>query len=372
MDGNMTLSKPEFFRGIKQIGYKEDGHKLWNVFCAGQDDQEVLSFLHFVPDLAIDLARFKNWTHEKFNGVRAAFRAFDSDGNGKLSYKEFLRACEKFGMWQRLKDIVHTIFVMLDDGGSGFGRGEIEESELEFLDRWHCPGYLWAEPDFAAKRLFFNQLLHVNKENPLIAWRKALDKDGNMKVSYAEFYQSCSKLMRSGAMGSHASIGLVNRVYVTLDPFRSGYISLRRWDAETYTLLVNFTLWCRKHFAKVSDSVAAWEQKLGDGVSLCAFRDGVQDMDLPETDVRQLFAGLGLEGVAAKQGRISLDELLFLDKWDPDKMLKDELDWEKMVGSRFTSGSVSAKKTAGPVDAVKALPSAAIGPGNSADEDFGE
>jgi Ca2+-binding EF-hand superfamily protein len=348
-DGNMTLSKGEFVKGLTQMGYdREDTQKVWRALHRHTDDEH-LSFIHFVPDLAIDLGRFKHWCEETFQGVRAAFRAFDHDGNGRLSYKEFLHACERYGMWQRLKEIVHTLFVMLDDGSHRSGLGEITETELDFLERWRCPAYLWAEPDFVAKREFWKQLLSCNKDNPLIAWRKALDKDGNMKVEHSEFYKAIIKFIRSSVKGNHSSsssvLAIVNRVYITFDPHRSGYISLRRWDSHVYKLLVNFTHWARGEFGKVSASVQALEYETGQGISLGAFRTGTKSLGMSEEDLRVLFSGLSLEGIAKKAGKISVEELYFLDKWDPDKMLEDELAWERMIGSRFTSPqAVQGKK----------------------------
>lgn len=355
-DGNMTLSKAEFLKGLRVMDYIGDGHKLWNIF--NPDEDRRLTFIRFVPDLAIDLARFKHWAEERFKGVKATFRAFDQNCNGKLSYKEFLHACERFGMWPKLKDIVHTLFVMLDDGGRKEDIGEITESELEFLERWKCPPYLWAEPDFDAKRQFLKQLLLRNKESPLIAWRKALDKDGNMKVSYGEFYLACVKLIRSGAMADNRNnFELVNRLYVSFDPHRCGYISLRRWDKRVYQLLVNFTLWARREFGKVSSAVPTWERECslpGHGIALGMFRSGTQSLGMTEEELRLLFSGLSLEGIALKHGRISFEELLFLDNWDPEKMLQEELAWEKMVGSRFSSagGHAPPKRFAAAVHAV--------------------
>merc|ERR1712093_936642 len=58
---------------------------------------------------------------------------------------------------------------------------------------------------------------------------------------------------------------------------------------------------------------------------------------MTEEELKLLFSGLSLEGVAVKAGKISLDELFFLDKWDPDRLLEDELAWENLVGARFSS-----------------------------------
>jgi len=363
-DGNMILSRAEFIRGVVQMGYKEDAHKLWTTFHL--DENDMLSFIKFVPDLAIDLARFKHWAEETFQSVGGAFRAFDTNRKGKLSYKEFLTACERFSMWQRLKDIVHTLFLMLDDGSNKDSRGEITEEELDFLVRWKCPPYLWTEPDYSAKKLFWKQLLSQYRDNSLVAWRKAVDADGNMKVPYADFYKACAKLLRSGALSKSSgfdphrsgnSLELVNKVYTTFDPHRSGYINLRRWDYRSYELLMKFTLWARGECGKVSDFVMTFQPEAGAGVSLGAFRTATLSLGMNEDDSRFLYAGLSLAGGASfKASRISKEMLVFLDSWDPEKMQQDDKAWEKMVGSRFgVHQNHQAKRIQKVVGAMKKL-----------------
>lgn len=337
----MYLSKKEFLWGLNFISYPKSGHVLWNLY--NTDENDMLSFLHFVPDLAIDLARFKHWAEEHFHSAKDAFTALDSHHRGKLCYKEFLHACERFGMCKRLEEVTQTLFVMLDDDRDQGHIGQITQSELEFLDGWRCPPYLWADPDFDAKHQFWKHLMSWNKDCPLIAWRKSLDQDCDYKVCYSEFYKYCAKRMRSGVFGSNPSIGLVNRVYVTFDPFRSGYISLRRWDYHSYELLLKFTVWAKLKFGKVSEVVPAWETESSHGVSYCLFRTGVQELHLTEADLALLFSGLSLEGIG-NGARICLQELAFLDRWDHDKLLEEEVAWEKMVGNRFKLSNAQAAK----------------------------
>jgi len=331
-DGNMTLSKTEFLTALRDMGYTKDVQKLWSQLDA--DSGGSVSFIQFVPDLAIDLARFKHWAEQQFGGLRLAFRAFDRDGNGKLTFKEFLQACGRFGLWPKLKEIVHVVFVMLDDGNFAHSRGEIVEQELEFLDRWKCPPYLWAEPDFAAQKHFRKNILASYFNNPLVAWRKALDKDAEFKVSYANFIKSSSRFVKP--VGRTGVSEQINKIYITYDPCRSGFISLRRWDQDLFRLLSNFTDWARREFGKVSNAVIAWEEEPGSGVKLPNFREAVDSLRLSEPELRSLWLGLTCDGIANKAGKITREELVFLDKWYPDDDVQKELAWDQLIDKRFS------------------------------------
>merc|ERR1719329_330457 len=151
----------------------------------------------------------------------------------------------------------------------------------------------------------------------LSAWRKVLDRDATMKVTYDEFLASCKALARSG-MAAAAPASGSSALYCAFDTDRSGWFTLRDWDHATFKTLAQFTRWTKAEFGKPSNCVRAWEKEKGIGVSLGSFRRNVAPLGLSDAVVNQLFEALSLEKVEfeTSRGRIVRDELIFLDNWE--------------------------------------------------------
>merc|ERR1740121_1109086 len=106
--------------------------------------------------------------------------------------------------------------MLLNYDEDGASTGSISQTELRFLDVWKPPAYLWEEPDSEAFDRFKQALLVKHNGNPLLAWRRALDKDSSMRVSYEEFLVQCKYLAKHGIPEAAPKCG-VTALYASLD-----------------------------------------------------------------------------------------------------------------------------------------------------------
>jgi len=336
VDGNMTLHKHEFIKGLAMLDYgsNKDRQQLWDQL--DRDTSGSISFMEFAPEHAIDLARFKNWVTEKFGSIKALFRIMDGDGNGKISLQEFAQACQSHGMPQQQRDSIQKLFMLIDNCDRKADVGTITEAELGFLDVWKCPAYLWVEADHRAKNAFVIAMLNENGQNMFLAWRRALDKDGSMRVGFEEFTTACRVLARAGMAEAWPRNG-IDGLYASLDHDRSGWFTLRDWDPDCHRLVFDFCKWVKQHYKKATEWVRLEEARgMEPGLSLNTFRRCVKSMEMTEDEEETLFEGLSLAPIEKKgKGRICAADVTFLDKWDPDQELADDVAWEKMADQRI-------------------------------------
>jgi Ca2+-binding EF-hand superfamily protein len=335
-DGSMTVSKTEFLAGMKELGYPGKASLLWSVLDS--DGTGILTITEFVPVSALHLARFKHWANEKFGSVQNAFHAFDHDHNGKMTIQEFIRGCHSEDFPVALKSSIQTLFDAMDDRSSG-GKPVITSDEVRFIDSWKCPEYLMAEPDDAARAAFQEALVARHGRNHILAWRRALDKDGNMRLSFSEFTDACRRLAKHGMSQATPSSG-VPALYCAFDRYRRGWISLQDWHETSWRLLANFRRWAHMEFPRVSHCLKAWDSNSLKGVSFGTFRTQVKELGMTADEMEYIFEGLSLQAESWSEekgrlsfGRLTKAELVFLDTWNPDENQLEATAWDEQFRS---------------------------------------
>lgn len=324
-DGNMRLSKREFIAGLKELQYDGSIEPLW--ISMDKDTTGIVSFLEFAPEHALDLTRFKHWATQQFGSLQDLFRAMDEDKDGKVTFPEFQNACQTHGCPTRLMGSISVIFLLLDYQIDNVGLGTITVDELAFLDKWKPPDYLWQESDAEARDKFKAALMRKHSKNPFLVWRKVLDKDGSMRVSYEEFRIMCKHLTRLG----FSEVDLAERathMYCAIDEDRSGWFTLKDWDEGAYDSVVTFVHKIKATYPKISAWVRAHE---GEHVSLSVFRKEFKLL-LGTTVLERLFEGLSLEPIIREDGKIKAGtitkaEVACLDAWDPEAEAREDEHW---------------------------------------------
>jgi len=332
-DNNMSISKTEFLKGLLRLGFKGDMKKLWTIL--DRDNTGILSFHHFAPESALDLALFKRWAELRHGSLTAAFQAYDADRSGTLTLEEFQQACEREEIPENLKGSEVVLFQLLGGWDRRGGLGTLSRDKLAALERWTFPAYLWQEPDFDALKQFRSVLCGKHFGNPLAAWRKALDRNSDMKLGYSEFRVDCAHEV--------PALRDVNGLYCALDRYRSGWISLRDWDKVSHLVLSGFAAWAKAQFGRPSRCVRAWEEQRGEGVGAEAFTRGVKPLELSPEQVDLLFGGLSLEAVVRhrksqaikRAGTITPPKIAFLDQWEPDYEAMERDAWEALAAQRI-------------------------------------
>eukprot|EP00403_Amphidinium_massartii_P001742 CAMPEP_0178381532 /NCGR_PEP_ID=MMETSP0689_2-20121128/6031_1 /TAXON_ID=160604 /ORGANISM="Amphidinium massartii, Strain CS-259" /LENGTH=950 /DNA_ID=CAMNT_0020001717 /DNA_START=67 /DNA_END=2920 /DNA_ORIENTATION=+ len=87
---------------------------------------------------AAALMKFKTWAESTFGGIVQAFRSFDIQRNGELSYPEFRRALRKYGYEGDAK----MLFLSLKPAGAQSYRinkdARLTAGDLKYLALWEC------------------------------------------------------------------------------------------------------------------------------------------------------------------------------------------------------------------------------------------
>lgn len=361
-DGSMSLHKNEFSAGMKALEYGGGLERLWALL--DRDTTGNISFIEFCPEAALEIARFKRWCDGMFGSAKDLFVALDSDKSGSVTFKEFEQACPRLGLPTRLQSCIRTLFMLLNYDEDGASTGSISQTELRFLDVWKPPAYLWEEPDSEAFDRFKQALLVKHNRNPLLAWRRALDRDSSMRVSYEEFLIQCKQLAKRGLTEAAPESGPTS-LFVALDAFRSGWFTLQDWDAEVFEALRNVAILLRDSFKnsvpafmKHAESLGeAWDDGPGPetgaggggggGLTYVKFARALRSLELPFHQRSQLFEGLKGAGrnkaESGKAGRLHAQDLKFLTVWDPDRELQDGKVWLQLVnGQMSTTSGVTA------------------------------
>lgn len=338
---NMNVCKAEFLKGLSRLHYRGDTKRLWAEL--DRDNSNTISFIHFCPEIALDLAQFKRWAELRFGSLAALFHLFDADRSGKLTIEEFRTACDRESIPPRLKGSVVALFQLLGGWDTLTGLSTVSKEDLIPFESWVFPGYLWEEPGLVALAKFQNALCARHHGNPLIAWRKALDKNSDMKLGYTEFRTSYLEVIH---LTQEVAAADVNAVYCAMDTARSGWIALTDWDKVSHHLLADFATWAKTTFGKPSRCVRAWEEQHGEGVGPEAFERGVAPLELSDSQVIFLFGGLSLEGVVCgtkprdpkykKAGKVTQAKLTFLDHWELESQQIERDAWKKMAARRMT------------------------------------
>eukprot|EP00928_Gymnodinium_smaydae_P020606 TRINITY_DN17967_c0_g1_i1.p1 TRINITY_DN17967_c0_g1~~TRINITY_DN17967_c0_g1_i1.p1 ORF type:complete len:612 (-),score=93.21 TRINITY_DN17967_c0_g1_i1:174-2009(-) len=334
VDKSMNVSRREFQKGMKDLRYPSDIDKLWSYL--DNDTTGTISFLEFMPREALDMARFKAWSLENFGNMKATFDAMDTNGNGRVNWTEFDKVCTEKGLHSRLQGSIESLYKLFDVDAKGTG-GAATVDDFLLLDAWKPPEYLWAEPNVQAREKFQAELFRRYNHNPIMAWRRALDTDSSMRVNYDEFAAACRKLNRAGFDCARLAGG-IGRLFTAYDVERNGYFSLRDFDGNAFRLLAMFSVWVFRQSDRVSNWIRSLEETPNEGVSLTAFRQAVKSMALDTEDMEQLFEGLSLEKVSrgagvTKAGRITVQEAIFLDRWNPAQDCGDDECWSRILAA---------------------------------------
>lgn len=147
-------------------------------------------------------------------------------------------------------------------------------------------------------------------DHPLAAWRGLLDRDDSNSVSWSEFKEACRRVGFQGNVGG---------AWRTLDNDLSGTITLREFDAASAKILTSFKAWCDVHYGSFEHLFKSMDKDRSGGVSFSELRRACRSGGW-KGNVHVLFKCLDVDS-GDGQKTIELEELQFLDSWDP---LEDE------------------------------------------------
>ncbi|CAE7328676.1 GOR [Symbiodinium pilosum] len=313
----LTLSTfKRWFRNETNLRECIDLQTLWRAL--DRDGSGCLGMEELAPQAAATLSYFRKWLRGRLGtcasaweheAVEEAFSSLHADGwvsRTKLLVNAFAKAVKQLG-WRPIlnHDTRAALLASLDYFGCGF----LSRSDLEWLDAWEPPEWLYSQPD-AEAWVQLRRLINGRFEHPLAAWRGLLDRDDSNSVSWNEFKEACRKVGFQGNMGG---------AWRALDHDLSGTITLREFDAASAKILTSFKAWCDSHYGSFEHLFKSMDKDRSGGVSFSELRRACKNGGW-KGNVHILFKCLDVDS-GDGQKTIELEELQFLDSWDP---LEDE------------------------------------------------
>jgi len=322
---NMRIGEKQFVRGCEDICFRGNVAALW--WFLNSDKTGSISLLSIDPRSATLLAGFKVFIQERFAGsVETLVEFLDESRSNRLGRPHFVSKLRELGF----KGSASRLFDLLDRLGLGY----VSPSDFGFLQKWNPPPYLFSAADHEGLQRLKGAL--QEREGSLLrAWRKALDKDGSMRISFEEFTAACAELSRGkrGKLnGLPANEAEVCAVWRAMDEDCSGWIALREFDPVSFEALAEFKRWAVRAyggavraFRHLDSSTGASGCKLGEG----DFRKCKRGPDGCKADLDFLFDGLDIHNAWV----LTENEVRFIDEWD----LAWE-DWEVTARQKSASG----------------------------------
>jgi len=232
---HMKIGEMQFARACEEMGYRGNVAALWRYL--DKDGSRHINLTELDASAAMLLAEFKLLLHQHFDGkVAKAIEVLDENRSNKIFKAEFVSALRKLGYQGRSKQL----FDLLARQSLGFMSAE----DLNFLERWNPPPYIFSVPDVQGFVLFKESMLNLHG-NALRVWMKTLDKDRNMRLSWDEWRGACLRLERTSPRPPHGpqTLDQTAAMWRALDPECSGWASLREFDPTAYEALSGFKRW---------------------------------------------------------------------------------------------------------------------------------
>mmetsp|Transcript_21872 Transcript_21872/g.46723 ORF Transcript_21872/g.46723 Transcript_21872/m.46723 type:complete len:455 (+) Transcript_21872:201-1565(+) len=340
-DWKMVLHRDIFIEGIQALGFPGDAGDLWAAL--DRDYSNSITLLEFSPDATLELAQFKQWVTGHFGSAAAAITEMDKDGDGQVSLDEFRRFCFKEGFPSHLKGSLDMLFQALAEShNDAEGQNDLPSislKQLSCIDRWDCPQFLYVLPDHHAKLRFKRAVLQHFQQNSILAWRLALDRDGAMQVRSENWLSLCVEMASEyGIREATWDDEELLAVYNSLDGRRCGWFSLKDWDHHGYTALTEFTLWAKEAFGSIEYLVRTFGDEDG-CLGLQDFAGCTRQLGLSFEDLELIFEALaGDRSGLLEWMKIKLEDIAWLDAWDPAKEVHDTI-----LGDRFIKHKADLK-----------------------------
>eukprot|EP00928_Gymnodinium_smaydae_P011931 TRINITY_DN14360_c0_g3_i1.p1 TRINITY_DN14360_c0_g3~~TRINITY_DN14360_c0_g3_i1.p1 ORF type:complete len:774 (+),score=94.61 TRINITY_DN14360_c0_g3_i1:73-2394(+) len=301
---NMKLGEKQFIRGCEEIGFRGNVIALWRYLDS--DQRGVISLLNVCSRSSLLLAEFKHVVRSHFqDSVESTFDYLDDNRSNRILKEEFVPQARQLGLKNAPK-----LFDVLDRRGLGY----LCRSDILFLTNWKPPPYMLInKADNEALQTWKESLLEQAGGNYLRAWRKFLDTDGTMRLTFDEFTECCHRI-EQGTKGR--SMDTLCHIWRAMDDDCSGWIALREFDLPSFDIVTTFKRWADDTYGSVRKAFRALDvgctnARLSEGELLKCIR-GDKPCRLTRDQIETLFDGLDL----ACSNFLSESDVKFLDDWD--------------------------------------------------------
>jgi len=303
----LRIGEKQFMRRCEEIGFRGNLPSLWRYIDS--DSTGSITLLELDAPCAIVLADFKNLVAGHFGNAAAAFKFFDANKSGRIGKSEFLLQMKELG-YQGNAGKLHDL---LDRSGLG----HVHTSDIGFLDKWQPVPYLFAQYNWKGLQRLKDALIF--QHNSLLrAWRKALDKDSTMRISWDEFYQACvavpqgrERLEPQYLEGLPQTADQIAGCWRALDQDCSGWIALREFDKESFQALASFKRWADESHGGVVNAFRNLDTANAK-LSEAELKKAARGEKGFKGDFELLFDGLDVNNA----NQLTENDVKFLDSWD--------------------------------------------------------
>jgi Ca2+-binding EF-hand superfamily protein len=302
-DRSGVVSHDEFEHAVDAMQFPGDVNGLWRRM--DRDSSNEISIMELAPRTAGLLATFKQWASKEFGSMEGLLKQIDRSKDGELDYKEFREACQLYKCPVKKLRHLFNCFDIEENGA-------IDSQEVQWLDSLQFPDYMLHQSDQTMYANMKAYLLEMSADNAIVAWRRQLDKDSSMRVSWDEFRKAVKRMKLDPYFFS------AEKMWNVLDANASGWVSLFEFDQKAYELLGGFKMWSDYTFGSITGMFNAIDKNRGGWISWKEFSGRVLGycsqyrIEVSEDEVRYLFNGLDLDG----ENKITLDEVKFLQDWE--------------------------------------------------------
>jgi len=120
----------EFRSACRRLKFRGNIAGAWRALDADVDGRITLQEYH--PPTAQMLGSFKRFSDTNFGSVELAFKSFDADGSGSLTFSELRRACTRRGWKGDVRMLFNCLGVTKPDGT----KRSLVLPDIQFLDNW--------------------------------------------------------------------------------------------------------------------------------------------------------------------------------------------------------------------------------------------
>lgn len=306
----LSLTEKEFVRGCEEVGFRGNLPALWRYLDS--DRTGTVSIMEMDPAVGEKLASFRKFLVEnnpaRDGSVGDGFQLLDQNRNNRCYKSEFKQRLRALGYSGELANL----FELLDRDGYGC----LVEHNLHFLQQWTPLPYLFCEPSFEALKAWKEDLKQVHGYPLAKAWRKVLDRDCTMRVTWHSFVVACSGLAASKNTPPMTEAQMC-AVWKALDDDSNNWISLSEFDPECYEVFASFKRWAEDVYGSCCDAFRDIDASTSQNgkLSTVEMRQVIGKCEKAWTgDLEWLFLCLDWNDTQ----RVTKQDFLFLDHWDLD------------------------------------------------------
>lgn len=325
-DMDHRISKAEFSKGLRELGYKGDVFSLFSVL--DDDDSNELTLDEVDVKQATIWRNFRLFVGSRFRSEEELFmRCSDAadlekgrrlrEAKDQLSREDFCIGLRKCGWTWGVGDL-NWVFDALQDQQQGIlkvenlrwmgielARKQKKQEAKARSKKWQALKRSQGISPQVKHRHFatFKAFLRKKFGNLIRAWRQALSQTDSMVLSKLHFLKAASRL--GFAKES-------KELWKALDKDDSGSASIDELDPKNAELLAHFKVWVSQKFGGVRDAFNAIDSDSTRFITATEFANGLKKFEF-ERPTKQLFSHFDKDG----DGKIIIDDVMFLENWTP-------------------------------------------------------